>query len=238
MTVGEMIKSTRLDHKMTQEEYGKKFGVTRQTVSSWENDKSIPDLQILITICNTYKVSLDVLLNDDPEYVEKVDKGQKVIASLKRIFPIAAVVACIVCVLLGAWGIKANIENKAFASRVTEAGFRLENGHYLIKNKEIQYELPNQKLPFMKNEFYVQQLDAQYRNGNEAFDILLNYDDGMYYFNIYYGIDGLTKGRITRDRNIEYDNPIINSANNNRKMWDEVLNQMVLYYDIAYDIKH
>lgn len=40
MTVGEMIKQTRIDSNMTQEEYGLKFGVTRQTVSSWETGVS------------------------------------------------------------------------------------------------------------------------------------------------------------------------------------------------------
>ena len=41
MTIAEMIKKTRQDNNMTQEEYANKFGVTRQTVSSWENEKSI-----------------------------------------------------------------------------------------------------------------------------------------------------------------------------------------------------
>ena len=35
-----------------QEEYGTKLGVSRQTVSSWENGRSMPDLQMLIDICN------------------------------------------------------------------------------------------------------------------------------------------------------------------------------------------
>ena len=65
MTIAEMIKKTRQDNNMTQEEYANKFGVTRQTVSSWENEKSMPDLQLLITICNTYNFSLDSLLNED-----------------------------------------------------------------------------------------------------------------------------------------------------------------------------
>ena len=37
MTVAEMIKKTRTEANMTQGEYGEKFGVSRQTVSSWEN---------------------------------------------------------------------------------------------------------------------------------------------------------------------------------------------------------
>ena len=64
-----MIKKTRQDNNMTQEEYANKFGVTRQTVSSWENEKSMPDLQLLITICNTYNFSLDSLLNEDHKFV-------------------------------------------------------------------------------------------------------------------------------------------------------------------------
>lgn len=40
MTVAEMIKQTRTESHMTQEEYGLKFGVSRQTVSSWENEVS------------------------------------------------------------------------------------------------------------------------------------------------------------------------------------------------------
>lgn len=40
MTVAEMIKQTRTESNMTQEEYGFKFGVTRQTASSWETEAS------------------------------------------------------------------------------------------------------------------------------------------------------------------------------------------------------
>lgn len=40
MTVAEMIKKTRTEANMTQGEYGLKLGVSRQTVSSWENGVS------------------------------------------------------------------------------------------------------------------------------------------------------------------------------------------------------
>ena len=41
MTVAEMIRQTRTASNMTQEEYGVKLGVSRQTVSSWENGVSL-----------------------------------------------------------------------------------------------------------------------------------------------------------------------------------------------------
>ena len=34
--------------QITQEEFGRLFHVTRQTVSNWENEKSYPDLQMLV----------------------------------------------------------------------------------------------------------------------------------------------------------------------------------------------
>ena len=88
MTIAEMIKKTRLDNNITQEEYAQKFGVTRQTVSSWENGKSLPDLQLIITICNTYNLSLDALLNEDQIYVKKIAITQKLVRILKKILPI------------------------------------------------------------------------------------------------------------------------------------------------------
>ncbi|MBT9617575.1 helix-turn-helix transcriptional regulator [Mediterraneibacter faecis] len=42
------------DNQLTQEEFGKLFHVTRQTVSNWENGKSYPDLQILVSMSNQF----------------------------------------------------------------------------------------------------------------------------------------------------------------------------------------
>ena len=48
MNIGTQILKIRKEKGLTQEEFGKIFHVTRQTVSNWENEKSYPDLQILI----------------------------------------------------------------------------------------------------------------------------------------------------------------------------------------------
>ena len=50
MNIGTQILKIRKEKGLTQEEFGKIFHVTRQTVSNWENEKSYPDLQILIDI--------------------------------------------------------------------------------------------------------------------------------------------------------------------------------------------
>ncbi len=100
MTVAEMIKKTRTDNHMTQQEYGDKFCVTRQTVSSWENGKSMPELQILINICNTYGISLDVLLNDDHKYTSTTNVAQKTARILKKLIPVLCAILFIFIVML------------------------------------------------------------------------------------------------------------------------------------------
>lgn len=52
MNIGNQILNIRKENQLTQEEFGKLFHVTRQTVSNWENGKSYPDLQVLVDISN------------------------------------------------------------------------------------------------------------------------------------------------------------------------------------------
>ena len=54
MNIGNQILNIRKENQLTQEEFGKLFHVTRQTVSNWENGKSYPDLQILVSMSNQF----------------------------------------------------------------------------------------------------------------------------------------------------------------------------------------
>lgn len=83
MNIGNQILNIREEKKLTQEEFGMLFHVTRQTVSNWENGKSYPDLQILVSMSNQFDVSLDVLLKEDPTMVLSIDK-ERTMSSLKR----------------------------------------------------------------------------------------------------------------------------------------------------------
>ena len=56
MNIGNQILSIRKENQLTQEEFGKLFHVTRQTVSNWENGKSYPELQILVSISDQFDV--------------------------------------------------------------------------------------------------------------------------------------------------------------------------------------
>ena len=47
MTLGEHIQALRKDAGLSQEELGEKLGVARQSVSKWESDTTIPELDKL-----------------------------------------------------------------------------------------------------------------------------------------------------------------------------------------------
>lgn len=75
MEIGKQIQKIRKENNLSQEQFGKRFHVTRQTVSNWENEKSYPDLQTLISISDGFDVSLDKLLKDTPKMVEDFDSA-------------------------------------------------------------------------------------------------------------------------------------------------------------------
>ena len=57
--------------------------MTRQTVSNWENEKSYPDLQMLIDISNRFEISLDTLIKEDSKMVKTIDK-ERVLGKIKK----------------------------------------------------------------------------------------------------------------------------------------------------------
>ncbi|MTD41935.1 helix-turn-helix domain-containing protein [Erwinia sp. CPCC 100877] len=59
------LKTLRMKKNYTQEELAKQLFVTRQTISKWENGKTIPDIQTLNRICDFYHIQLSFLLSED-----------------------------------------------------------------------------------------------------------------------------------------------------------------------------
>ena len=72
--IGERLSEVRKDHGDTQSSLAKKLNVSVATVRSWEQEKSSPEHEILVTICKMYRVSSDYLLglsNVDPSYIQR-----------------------------------------------------------------------------------------------------------------------------------------------------------------------
>lgn len=77
--IGTVIRKKRKELGWTQEQLANHLGVTYQAVSKWENDLSIPDIQIMPEIAKIFRISLDELMGTD-------DIGQKQRAYFGNIF--------------------------------------------------------------------------------------------------------------------------------------------------------
>ena len=61
--IGELIKKIRKDNNLTQNEFAKKYNVTYQAVSKWENGKNLPDVTLIKQICKDYNIDIKELLD-------------------------------------------------------------------------------------------------------------------------------------------------------------------------------
>lgn len=66
MTLGETIYKLRTKMNMSQEDLANAMEVSRQSISKWENDSSVPDLDRLKRLSLLFDISLDELVNGEP----------------------------------------------------------------------------------------------------------------------------------------------------------------------------
>lgn len=71
MEIGKRIKELRGDKGWNQEEFAEKVFVSRQTVSSWENDKSYPDIKSLLLMSELFGITLDEFVKGDLATMKK-----------------------------------------------------------------------------------------------------------------------------------------------------------------------
>lgn len=65
-TMGQRIAALHTQHHLSQEELAERLGVSRQSVSKWETDASVPDLSKLLTLSEVFGVTLDELVKGTP----------------------------------------------------------------------------------------------------------------------------------------------------------------------------
>lgn len=70
--IGERLSKLRIGHNMTQEEFAEYMDVSRQAVSKWELDKTLPDVNKLLKMSALFQVSLDYLLKGTEENTGKI----------------------------------------------------------------------------------------------------------------------------------------------------------------------
>lgn len=76
MNISRTIREERSKLSLSQEELAERVYVTRQTISSWENDKTYPDINSLILLSQVFDMTIDNLVKGDLEIMEqKIEKS-------------------------------------------------------------------------------------------------------------------------------------------------------------------
>ena len=78
MTIGEKIAALRISADISQEQLAEKISVSRQSVSKWEMDQALPQIDKVLQLCELFGISTDELLCEKISLLEKAPaKRQK-----------------------------------------------------------------------------------------------------------------------------------------------------------------
>ena len=119
MNIGSKIKKSRIDAKLTQEQAAEALGISRQTISNWENEKSYPDIVSVLKMSDLYGVSLDYLLKGDSpmkNYLDYIEESTNVVKSKVKLSKLILILSYLVI-----WAINIMVSWFFSAESISEA---------------------------------------------------------------------------------------------------------------------
>ncbi len=82
MTIGEKISKLRTAAQISQEQLAEKIAVSRQSVSKWEMDQALPQIDKVLQLCELFSITTDELLHDKIS----IDRNKPGTASANKYF--------------------------------------------------------------------------------------------------------------------------------------------------------
>lgn len=123
MEIGSKLKNARNEKGITQEQAAELLGVSRQTISNWENNKSYPDIVSVIKMSDSYSVSLDHLLKEEKsmkqtyqEFLEESTNTVRAKNNLSKSILLATYFAVWIIAMVVFWTMKGNVADYIFSS--------------------------------------------------------------------------------------------------------------------------
>lgn len=95
MTFGEKLKNYRMEKGLSQEKVAEYLGVSRQAVTKWESDQSMPASGNLLALSSLYGISLDELVGSRSQEKKKKDTRRSNLILLAILCQAAALNVCI-----------------------------------------------------------------------------------------------------------------------------------------------
>ena len=87
MTIGEKIALRRRNAGLSQEALAVQLGVSRQAISRWETNESLPDTEKVLQLCRIFGVSADdLLLDQSPETAAEPTSARPPLPLWRQVF--------------------------------------------------------------------------------------------------------------------------------------------------------
>ena len=99
MNLGEHIYKHRTRKALSQTQLSEALGVSRQSISKWENNSAVPELDKLVKMCEIFEISLDELVFDRTPTPQKEQPDPVNIPAIS--FPPMRVVIGLILLLVG-----------------------------------------------------------------------------------------------------------------------------------------
>lgn len=107
--IGKFIQATRKEQQLTQREVAEKLNISDKTVSKWETGNGLPEVDLMLPLCNILGISINELLSgeklDEKQYHERAEENimnliQEKEEAKKKI--ILSAIVCTITILAGA----------------------------------------------------------------------------------------------------------------------------------------
>ena len=106
--IGQFIKTIRKEKNLTQREVANRLGISEKTVSKWETGNGLPEVSLMLPLCELLEISVNELLSgerlDGKQYFERAEQNimsliQEKAEAKKKI--IIAVIVAVITLLAG-----------------------------------------------------------------------------------------------------------------------------------------
>ena len=84
MKLGDNLVRARKKCGLSQEAVAEKLGVSRQTISKWETDETLPDIRQSKRLATLYRLSLDELIDFDMDVKEVEEAIERTSAAVEE----------------------------------------------------------------------------------------------------------------------------------------------------------
>lgn len=90
MKLGEKIYNLRVSKELSQGDLAEMLGVSRQSISKWENNSAMPDIEKIIKLSDIFGVTIDELVKGENDYSDIHTKKQEALPKVEYVQQIQA----------------------------------------------------------------------------------------------------------------------------------------------------